>query len=1545
MAANYKIKVEIDDAQANRQVAALNRQIAAIGTASGSTGVSALNNQLQQLVAQNPALGNVVRSLGGTSAVANQAAGNLNRMAAAANNNSTAVGTLQQTVGAATSRLGALNGTLGSLALAGATTGVLGLAGAFAYATNAARGYLDKMAEISTLVNTATFSMDGLSQGLKDQAVLYGQSPIAQAGAAYDIISSGATSAKDAILTLNSANLLAAVGATTVGVAADGVTSALNAYRSSNLTAKDAADSMFLTVRDGKITMEELSGSIGNVVPMAATLGVSLDEVGASIAALTLSGVKGAEAVTNIRGALTAIIKPSAEASKLAQKLGIDFSSSALKAKGWPKFLEEVKSKTGGSTDALAVLFGGVEGLSAALALTGTANKAFNDTLDHMATKSGVAAEALKKIQDASPSFQMGRVMAAINVEAINLGTTIANALTPALKFVADNFHNAAVGAAALGSAFVVFKGLTIASSIIQSATALGTLAQAAGALNTVIRIATGAQALFNAVVLMNPFIAAAAALVGIGVLLYEFRDAINIGGGSVASLGDLFSATWEVMTESIGPVISAITTGFNTAYNAVSGFVSSAIEIGKSFGSPFFVAIDAISSLFESAFGDLTFSISGILVGAARTVDGLIGLFRGGWLAIVALWNGLPAAIGPNFQAFLAGAKSVVSAIGSGIAYAYNSVVSFGASCVASVSSAFNSVGSFIEKWVNKAISGINSVIGSANKLGAGLAPLTNVTIGKIAAPTAKPTGFAKLGQDMGAAFRSGFSNEAEAGMKSFLGRADAIGRKRLGGGSPAAGNDNDNGGGGGGKGAPVGATGGSGGARSPAAGGDSEAKKIADRIKKENEYFQALEQTATVAAMLPLAAEQYNKELELRKIRGDGELKDNIVLAAGDVTRIQNAIKLREQNELTRNIKAATGAADIEAVRIADQMAASAGVSAAKAAENLAIEEKLWPFKKANLELQKIGLGLSDQELQKQLALLDVAERRNFAAQKANAAASSGADYANGSIAQFGTRKDKEKLAKDDQALRVAQLQAALDQGKISGEAFRSGVRKSTDEFETAMANVSGSFANDLSGFLGKLGGMIGGKAGEVLNAGSGVASAIGGFADTKKDITGSFEKLFGDSKSGLVKGIGSAVGGAMAGLKIGEAIGGLGKALGLKHFETGAKIGGAIGGLTGNPLIAAAASVIGGLIESIIYKAPSATATITGAEPVKVTGNKAAARDAVSLTATSIQKGLQSIASQLGGTVGSFAVSIGKREDYYRVIAEGGKNAGAKHPAGEGTLLYNGTDEAQAIAIAIQNAIEDGGITGITGTLQRALTVLGTESAVAFAQSWSAAMDDYDAMLNPVAAAIKAVNAPIDSLKATLVAIGDTAADQMRLEQYRAAKIAEVMKQQTKTFTDLLSTLNGEGVGITALTRLNSDLDKFKSFQTDIAAGKQVNQEDFSSLVNKILGESKDVYGTATAPAEAMRQMLIDATTAAQKIVTDQFIPFDPSKNIGAANDNTPTAGDNMVATRIDTTNQQMAINNAYQSQILEAIQNLNSVGGAGARYQLNERLAQV
>ncbi len=723
--------------------------------------------------------------------------------------------------------------------------------------------------------------------------------------------------------------------------------------------------------------------------------------------------------------------------------------------------------------------------------------------------------------------------------------------------------------------------------------------------------------------------------------------------------------------------------------------------------------------------------------------------------------------------------------------------------------------------------------------------------------------------------------------------------------------------------------------------------AKKAAERIKKENEFFSALDENAKMAAMLPLEAERYNKELELRKILGDGELKDAIQLSSVQREHIQNALALKSTNELIKSAKEAIQGADIDAARIQSQIALATGVTAEKAAENLAVEQKLWPIKQAAMIR---GISLADAELARQLSILDAKERQNYQAERANDLAKSltqsGIDFGKGAVATDGSTAAKKTLAQTSYDQRMKELNAA--KSSLSPAEFRAGVVKAGREFREQIADAASGFATRLGGVLDDIGNRIGGKIGAIIGAGGGVATSMGGFAKTAADTSKSIQGLFSNPDSALAKGIGKSVGGAMAGLEIGEKIGGAMKSLGLKGGETGSKIGGAVGGLTGNPLIAAGASVIGGLIGSLFYKAPKGQATITGLNSVAVTGNKKGVREAAGTMAGEVTSGLAKLASDLGGEVGAFRVSIGKYKDDIRVNPTGGVVGGKK---GSGAITYK--TEAEAVAAAIKAAIGQGAITGLSDLANKALRSLDADGAVSFVQSWNDAMTEFASMTNPVKASIDAIIDPLNKMRETMNLIGASSSDMAKLNAYEAMKMDQLLKEKTKTFADLIESLNGEQSGVTALDRLNADMKKFDAFKSDIAAGKQVDESAFSSLVTKIMGENKDVWGTSTSQSQSIRNMLIDTVNAAERLVRNEFTPVmggavisANDNGVMAANDSTANAvnaGNAVISARIDGTNTALSLNNAYQEKILETLQGLAVPGSV--QFGTNSRAAQV
>lgn len=375
------------------------------------------------------------------------------------------------------------------------------IAGAVGQAVRLATEFGAKMDEISTLIDPAVVSMDELTQAALDQAKAFGSMPAQQAAAQYQIISAGATTAARATEILTASNKLAVGGVTDVATAADGLTSILNAYGPAAGSATDVSDAMFVAMRAGKTTIGELSANLGKVAPLAAASGVSFDELTAAIAALTKGGISTAESVTGVRAILAAVSKPTSEAAELAAKLGIQFNAAGVQALGFGGFMEQVIQKTGGSSEQLAILFGGVEALVPAMALAGQAGIDFTAIMESMKNKTGETDTAFEKISQGA-GFQFQQLLSTVTVEAIKLGTMLLQALVPAMAFVNANFStivNLLLAGAAGWAAYRTAVLIAAAANTLMAGS-FGALVTLSLSVGRSLGVAAGAQVFFAGV-------------------------------------------------------------------------------------------------------------------------------------------------------------------------------------------------------------------------------------------------------------------------------------------------------------------------------------------------------------------------------------------------------------------------------------------------------------------------------------------------------------------------------------------------------------------------------------------------------------------------------------------------------------------------------------------------------------------------------------------------------------------------------------------------------------------------------------------------------------------------------------------------------------------------------------------------------------------------------------------------------------------------------------------------------------------------------------
>ena len=211
--------------------------------------------------------------------------------------------------------------------------------------------------------------------------------------ASYDLASAGFAETAEITNILKAAQLGATGGFSDLQTVTDATTSVLNAYGLEADKAGKIVDGFAQTQADGKIVVDQYAKQIGRIAPIAAGAGVSIDELNAAISAVTATGVPVESTFAGLRQVIASIQKPTGEASKVAEKLGIDFSAAALKSKGLSGVLEEIVASGGSSADNLSKLFGSVEALTAIQPLLNDELVKFNEALKNQANAQGRAAQ------------------------------------------------------------------------------------------------------------------------------------------------------------------------------------------------------------------------------------------------------------------------------------------------------------------------------------------------------------------------------------------------------------------------------------------------------------------------------------------------------------------------------------------------------------------------------------------------------------------------------------------------------------------------------------------------------------------------------------------------------------------------------------------------------------------------------------------------------------------------------------------------------------------------------------------------------------------------------------------------------------------------------------------------------------------------------------------------------------------------------------------------------------------------------------------------
>lgn len=443
------------------------------------------------------------------------------------------------------------------------------------------------LGKVGSLVNKTGKEMKAYEDRIKSISDATGVSLDQMTEAMYEGISSGAD-LNNIFKLMESSAKLSVGGFTTQQTAVDGLTSAMNAFGIEFDNVNTVSDKFILTQNNGKTTVDQLAQSIGQVAPTANAAGVSLEELLSATASLTMSGVKTSESMTAIKAALSNVIKPSADAQKVAQELGLEFSTTALQSKGLAGFLEDVKQKTGGNIDTMGKLFGSTEALNAMLLLTGEGADTFKNTLQDMNDTAGLTDKAFKNMKE-SAGAELKDSINSLKNSLIDMG----DALSPMIRAASDGISKLADWFNSLDEAGQrnVLTMASLGISLGPILTGIGTLLQLGGSTS---------------------------------LMMYGFSNAAAGGAGALSGLSGVVGTLAKVGL----PVLALAFAGIIESLGSNEDAINSLQDKWGTFGTVVGGIVEVLAGAVEMTFGNLLIMLGGL-------GEGIMAFLKGDWGSI----------------------------------------------------------------------------------------------------------------------------------------------------------------------------------------------------------------------------------------------------------------------------------------------------------------------------------------------------------------------------------------------------------------------------------------------------------------------------------------------------------------------------------------------------------------------------------------------------------------------------------------------------------------------------------------------------------------------------------------------------------------------------------------------------------------------------------------------------------------------------------------------------------------------------------------------
>lgn len=228
----------------------------------------------------------------------------------------------------------------------------------------------------------------------------------------------------------------AGAGLTTTEATTKLLIATMQAYGYTVEDATEIMDRFIFASQHGAGTFDELTQSVGGILPLASAAGIGIDEVTGALIALRKGGLDSAAASVSLTRAIQKILDPTELMEQLFERAGYASGLAAIEGLGLAGVMKLIADETGGSADEIIEITGLIQAWRGVLIMAKDDANVMTEATELMATGFEGAMNAARTEQYKSLSAQWGRLKSAAEVLGLMLFDVVLPPFVELVKYL-----------------------------------------------------------------------------------------------------------------------------------------------------------------------------------------------------------------------------------------------------------------------------------------------------------------------------------------------------------------------------------------------------------------------------------------------------------------------------------------------------------------------------------------------------------------------------------------------------------------------------------------------------------------------------------------------------------------------------------------------------------------------------------------------------------------------------------------------------------------------------------------------------------------------------------------------------------------------------------------------------------------------------------------------------------------------------------------------------------------------------------------------------